>query len=556
MPSDTQVIYSMMRVGRIHPPNKQVLRDISLGFYYGAKIGVLGLNGAGKSTLLRIMAGVDNDYVGEIAMSKGYSVGLLEQEPALDETKTVIEIIREGVQPIVEMLKRYDEVNAKFAEPEADFDALIAEQAKLQEALDKVDAWNLDSHLDLAMDALRCPPADTPIKVLSGGERRRVALTRLLLTEPDILLLDEPTNHLDAESVAWLEHHLRDYKGTVIAVTHDRYFLDNVAGWILELDRGYGIPWKGNYSSWLEQKKEALRQEEKTESKRQKTLERELEWVRMSPKARQAKGQARLTAYEKLLSQEVENYRGEQEIYIPPGPRLGDTVFEFEEVTKGYGERLLLEKFSAKIPPGSIVGVIGANGAGKTTLLRMITKQEEPDSGSIKIGETVTLAYADQMRPLDGERNVWEEISNGEDELTLGTRKMNSRAYCASFNFQGSDQQKKVATLSGGERNRVHLAKTLKEGANVLMLDEPTNDLDVNTLRALEEALENFAGCAIVVSHDRWFLDRICTHILAFEGDSQARLFLGNWSDYETHMRETTGKDMTPHRVKYRTLKR
>jgi sulfate-transporting ATPase len=556
MPSDTQVIYSMMRVGRIHPPNKQVLRDISLGFYYGAKIGVLGLNGAGKSTLLRIMAGVDNDYVGEIAMSKGYSVGLLEQEPALDETKTVIEIIREGVQPIVEMLKRYDEVNAKFAEPEADFDALIAEQAKLQEALDKVDAWNLDSHLDLAMDALRCPPADTPIKVLSGGERRRVALTRLLLTEPDILLLDEPTNHLDAESVAWLEHHLRDYKGTVIAVTHDRYFLDNVAGWILELDRGYGIPWKGNYSSWLEQKKEALRQEEKTESKRQKTLERELEWVRMSPKARQAKGQARLTAYEKLLSQEVEKYRGEQEIYIPPGPRLGDTVFEFEEVTKGYGERLLLEKFSAKIPPGSIVGVIGANGAGKTTLLRMITKQEEPDSGSIKIGETVTLAYADQMRPLDGERNVWEEISNGEDELTLGTRKMNSRAYCASFNFQGSDQQKKVATLSGGERNRVHLAKTLKEGANVLMLDEPTNDLDVNTLRALEEALENFAGCAIVVSHDRWFLDRICTHILAFEGDSQARLFLGNWSDYETHMRETTGKDMTPHRVKYRTLKR
>jgi sulfate-transporting ATPase len=556
MPSDTQVIYSMMRVGRIHPPNKQVLRDISLGFYYGAKIGVLGLNGAGKSTLLRIMAGVDNDYVGEIAMSKGYSVGLLEQEPALDETKTVIEIIREGVQPIVEMLKRYDEVNAKFAEPEADFDALIAEQAKLQEALDKVDAWNLDSHLDLAMDALRCPPADTPIKVLSGGERRRVALTRLLLTEPDILLLDEPTNHLDAESVAWLEHHLRDYKGTVIAVTHDRYFLDNVAGWILELDRGYGIPWKGNYSSWLEQKKEALRQEEKTESKRQKTLERELEWVRMSPKARQAKGQARLTAYEKLLSQEVEKYRGEQEIYIPPGPRLGDTVFEFEEVTKGYGERLLLEKFSAKIPPGSIVGVIGANGAGKTTLLRMITKQEEPDSGSIKIGETVTLAYADQMRPLDGERNVWEEISNGEDELTLGTRKMNSRAYCASFNFQGSDQQKKVATLSGGERNRVHLAKTLKEGANVLLLDEPTNDLDVNTLRALEEALENFAGCAIVVSHDRWFLDRICTHILAFEGDSQARLFLGNWSDYETHMRETTGKDMTPHRVKYRTLKR
>jgi energy-dependent translational throttle protein EttA len=556
MPSDTQVIYSMMRVGRIHPPNKQVLRDISLGFYYGAKIGVLGLNGAGKSTLLRIMAGVDHDYVGEIAMSKGYTVGLLEQEPKLDETKTVIEVVREAVQPIVDMLKRFDEVNAKFAEPDADFDALIAEQTKLQEQLDKVDAWNLDSHLDLAMDALRCPPGDTPIKVCSGGERRRVALTRLLLTEPDILLLDEPTNHLDAESVAWLEHHLRDYKGTVIAVTHDRYFLDNVAGWILELDRGYGIPWKGNYSSWLEQKKEVLRQEEKTESKRQKTLERELEWVRMSPKARQAKGQARVTAYEKLLSQEVEKYRGEQEIYIPPGPRLGDIVFEFDNVTKGFNDRLLLENFSAKILPGSIVGVIGPNGAGKTTLLRMITGQEKPESGFIRIGETVKLAYADQMRPLHGEKNVWEEISNGEDELTLGARKMNSRAYVASFNFAGSDQQKKVGMLSGGERNRVHLAKTLKEGANVLLLDEPTNDLDVNTLRALEEALENFAGTAVVVSHDRWFLDRICTHILAFEGESTARLFMGNWSDYEAHMQEEFGKDVQPHRVKYRMLKR
>ena len=556
MPSDTQVIYSMMRVGRIVPPNKQVLRDISLGFYYGAKIGVLGLNGAGKSTLLRIMAGVDKDYVGEIAMSKGYSVGLLEQEPQLDPEKTVIEVVREAVRPITEMLARFDEVNAKFAEADADFDALIAEQAKLQEQLDKVDAWNLDSHLELAMDALRCPPADAPVKVLSGGERRRVALTRLLLTEPDILLLDEPTNHLDAESVAWLEHHLRDYKGTVIAVTHDRYFLDNVAGWILELDRGYGIPWKGNYSSWLEQKKEVLRQEEKTESKRQKTLERELEWARMSPKARQAKGQARLTAYEKLLSQEVEKYRGEQEIYIPPGPRLGEVVIEFENVTKGYGDRLLLEDFSTRLPPGSIVGVIGPNGAGKTTLLRMITGQEKPDSGTIRIGETVQWSYADQMRPLDGDKNVWEEISGGAEELTLGTRKMNSRAYVASFNFQGTDQQKKVGTLSGGERNRVHLAKTLKEGANVLLLDEPTNDLDVNTLRALEEALENFAGCAVVVSHDRWFLDRICTHILAFEGESQARLFLGNWSDYEAHMQETYGKDLTPHRVKYRTLKR
>ena len=556
MPSDTQVIYSMMRVGRIHPPNKQVLRDISLGFYYGAKIGVLGLNGAGKSTLLRIIAGLDKDYIGEIAMSKGYTVGLLEQEPHLDETKTVSEVVREAVAPITAMLKRYDEVNARFAEADADFDALIVEQSRLQEQLDKVDAWNLDSHLELAMDALRCPPGDMPIRVLSGGERRRVALTRLLLTEPDILLLDEPTNHLDAESVAWLEHHLRDYKGTVIAVTHDRYFLDNVAGWILELDRGYGIPWKGNYTSWLEQKREALRQEEKVKSKRQRTLERELEWVRMSPKARQAKGQARLTAYEKLLSQEVEKYRGEQEIYIPPGPRLGDIVFEFENVTKGYDDRLLLENFSARIPPGSIVGVIGPNGAGKTTLLRMITAQEKPDSGSILIGETVKLAYADQKRPLDAEKTVWEEITAGLDELLLGTRKMNSRAYCASFNFQGSDQQKKVGTLSGGERNRVHLAKTLKEGANVLLLDEPTNDLDVNTLRALEEALDQFAGSAVVVSHDRWFLDRICTHILAFEGESQARLFLGNWTDYETHMREQFGKDLTPHRVKYRTLRR
>ncbi len=556
MPSDTQVIYSMMRVGRIHPPNKQVLRDISLGFYYGAKIGVLGLNGAGKSTLLRIMAGVDKDYVGEIAMSKGYTVGLLEQEPKLDESKTVIEVIREAVTPITEMLERFDEVNASFSAVGADFDALVAEQSKLQEALDKVDAWNLDSHLDLAMDALRCPPPDAPVRILSGGERRRVALTRLLLTEPDILLLDEPTNHLDAESVAWLEHHLREYKGTVIAVTHDRYFLDNVAGWILELDRGYGIPWKGNYSSWLEQKQEQLRQEEKAESKRQKTLERELEWVRMSPKARQAKGQARLTAYERLLSQEVEKYRGEQEIYIPPGSRLGDVVIDFEKVSKGFEQRLLLEDFSARIPPGSIVGVIGPNGAGKTTLLKMVTGQEKPDGGSIRIGETVKWAYADQSRSLDPEKTVWEEISGGEEELTLGTRAMNSRAYCASFNFLGSDQQKKVGALSGGERNRVHLAKTLKEGANVLLLDEPTNDLDVNTLRALEDALEDFAGCAIVVSHDRWFLDRIATHILAFEGDSQAHLFLGNWSDYEAHLLETYGKDVIPHRVKYRTLKR
>jgi sulfate-transporting ATPase len=556
MPSDTQVIYSMVRVGRIHPPNKQVLRDISLGFYYGAKIGVLGLNGAGKSTLLRIMAGQDKDYVGEIAISKGYTVGLLEQEPQLDESKTVIEIVKEAVQPIVEMLKRFDEVNAKFAEPEADFDALVVEQSRLQEELDKHDAWNLDSHLEVAMDALRCPPADTPVKVLSGGERRRVALTRLLLTEPDILLLDEPTNHLDAESVAWLEHHLREYKGTVIAVTHDRYFLDNVAGWILELDRGYGIPWKGNYSSWLQQKKERIAQEEKVESKRQRTLERELEWISMSPRARQAKGQARVNAYEKLLSQEMEKRREDLEIYIPPGPRLGDVVFEFKSVNKAFDDKLLIENFSAVIPPGSIVGVVGPNGAGKTTLLKMITGAEKPDSGSIKTGETVKLAYADQLRPLDNEKTVWEEISGGQDEVVLGARKMNSRAYVASFNFLGTDQQKKVGTLSGGERNRVHLAKTLTEGANVILLDEPTNDLDVNTLRALEEALEDFAGCAVVVSHDRWFLDRICTHILAFEGDSQVRLFLGNWSDYEAFMKEKLGKDLTPHRVKYRTLKR
>ena len=552
----TQVIYSMNRVGRFVPPNKQILRDISLGFYYGAKIGVLGLNGAGKSTLLRIMAGLDNDYTGEIARSPGYTPGLLAQEPVLDETKTVIEVVKEAARPIVDLMARYDEVNAKFAEPDADFDILVVEQAKLQEELDKHDAWNLDSRLELAMDALRCPPPDMPVSVLSGGEKRRVALTRLLLTEPDILLLDEPTNHLDAESVAWLEHHLREYKGTVIAVTHDRYFLDNVAGWILELDRGYGIPWKGNYSSWLEQKQERVRLEEKSESKRQKTLERELEWIRMSPKARQSKGQARVNSYEKLLNQEAEQRREDLEIYIPPGPRLGDVVFEFDGVTKSFDDRLILDKFSATVPPGSIVGIIGPNGAGKTTLLQMIVGKEHPDSGAIRIGETVKLAYADQSRTLDPEKTVYEEISQGADTLELGNRKINARAYCASFNFLGADQQKKVGILSGGERNRVHLAKTLTEGANVLLLDEPTNDLDVNTLRALEEALEEFAGTAIVVSHDRWFLDRICTHIIAFEGDSQAKMYLGNWSDYETMMREKFGKDLTPHRVKYRTLKR
>jgi sulfate-transporting ATPase len=557
MPSDTQVIYSMNKVGRIiQATNKQILRDISLGFYYGAKIGVLGLNGAGKSTLLRIIAGVDKDYVGEISTAKGYTIGLLEQEPKLDETKTVIEVVKEAVQPIVEMLARYDEVNAKFAEPDADFDALVAEQAKLQEQLDKHDAWNLDSHLEVAMEALRCPPGDTPIKVCSGGEKRRVALTRLLLSEPDILLLDEPTNHLDAESVAWLEHHLREYKGTVIAVTHDRYFLDNVAGWILELDRGYGIPWKGNYSSWLEQKQERVRLEEKSESKRQKTLQRELEWIRMSPKARQSKGQARVTAYEKLLNQEAEARREELEIYIPPGPRLGDVVFEFNDLTKSYDDRLILDRFSATVPPGSIIGIVGPNGAGKTTLLKMITGQEKPDSGTVKIGGTVKLAYVDQARSLDPEKTVYEEISGGADTLELGKRKINARGYVSTFNFAGTDQQKKVGILSGGERNRVHLAKTLTEGANVLLLDEPTNDLDVNTLRALEEALEEFAGVALVVSHDRWFLDRICTHLIVFEGDSQAKMYLGNWSDYETMMMEKHGKDLTPHRVKYRTLKR
>ncbi len=554
--NDEKVIYSMVRVGKIYPPNKQVLRDISLGFFYGAKIGVLGLNGAGKSTLLKIMAGIDTDYVGEIAMSKGYSVGYLEQEPKLDDSKTVQETVQEAVQPIVDMLKRYDEVNASFGDPDADFEALLAEQGKLLEEIDRLDAWNLDNHLSIAMEALGCPPADTPVKVLSGGERRRVALTRLLLTEPDILLLDEPTNHLDAEATAWLERHLQDYRGTVIAVTHDRYFLDNVAGWILELDRGYGIPWKGNYSSWLEQKEERLRLEEKSESKRQKTLQRELEWIRMSPKARQAKGKARVNAYENLLGQEFEGVRADLEIYLPPGPRLGKTVIELDSVTKGYGERTLIDKFTASIPPGSIIGVVGPNGVGKSTLLKMIAGEEQPDSGTIRIGETVVLAYQDQFRNLDGDKNVWEEISQGSDILTLGERKINSRAYVASFNFAGTDQQKKVGSLSGGERNRVHLAKTMIAGANVIMLDEPTNDLDVNTLRALEDALEAFAGCAIVVSHDRWFLDRVATHILAYEEDGYLRLYFGNWSEYEEDLRNRLGDAWQGGTSKYRPLKR
>ncbi len=555
-----QVIYSMVRVGRMYPPNKMVLRDISLGFFYGAKIGVLGLNGAGKSTLLRIMAGVDKDYLGEIMPTKGYTVGLLEQEPQLDATKTVKQVVEEAVKPIVALLARYDEITNRFGDPltPEEMDKLLDEQGRVQEEIELRDAWNLDSRLELAMDALRCPPGDTPISILSGGERRRVALCRLLLTEPDILLLDEPTNHLDAESVAWLEKHLQEYKGTVIAVTHDRYFLDNVAGWILELDRGFGIPWKGNYSSWLEQKQARLALEESGERKRQQTLARELEWIHTSQKARQAKGKARVTAYDTLLSQEYEKRREELEIYIPPGPRLGDVVVECKDVTKAYGDHVLVENLTFDLPPGGIVGVIGPNGAGKTTLLKMIISVEQPDAGTIKIGETVKLGYVDQSRDtLNNDNTVWEEISGGEDTLTLSTRRVNSRAYVASFNFLGSDQQKKVGALSGGERNRVHLAKMLKGGANVLLLDEPTNDLDVNTLRALEEALEAFAGCAVIVSHDRWFLDRVATHVLAFEGESQVTWFNGNFSDYEADRRRRLGIAAdTPHRIKYKKLTR
>jgi ATP-binding cassette ChvD family protein len=555
--ADNKVIFSMVGVGKIHPPSKQVLRDIYLGFYYGAKIGVLGLNGSGKSTLLRIIAGKDPDYVGQIHFSKGYSVGLLEQEPQLDESKTVKQVVEEAVQPLVDLMARYDAINAKFADPDADFDALLAEQEKVQEELDKHDVWNLDQKLDLAMNALRCPPSDTSIAVLSGGERRRVALTRLLLTEPDILLLDEPTNHLDAESVAWLERHLQEYKGTVIAVTHDRYFLDNVAGWILELDRGYGIPWEGNYSSWLAQKQERIRQEEKSESQRQRTLERELEWIRMSPRARQAKGKARVTAYESLLSQETETRREDLQIYIPPGPRLGTVVFELQNVRKAKGEKLLIDDLTVAIPSGSIVGIIGPNGAGKSSLLKMLVGQETPDSGTIHTGQTVKTSYAGQMRELDAEKSVYDEISDGEETMQLGPIRRVARAYVSSFNFQGADQQKKCGALSGGERNRVFLAKMLAQGGNVLLLDEPTNDLDVNTLRALEEALENFAGTALIVSHDRWFLDRLATHILAFEGDSQVRWYEGNWSDYEADRRKRLGQAAdTPQKIKYRPLTR
>ncbi|MEI7770252.1 MAG: energy-dependent translational throttle protein EttA [Chloroflexales bacterium] len=556
--TDTKVIYSMMRVSKIHPPNKQVLKDINLSYFYGAKIGVIGSNGSGKSSLLRILAGIDHDFIGETAISPGYSVGFLEQEPHLDNSKTVREIVEEGAAEVVGLHKRYDEINEKFAEPDADYDALLAEQAEVQEKLDHLDGWDIDSKLDLAMDALRCPPGDAEVAVLSGGERRRVALCRLLLKSPDILLLDEPTNHLDAESVAWLERHLQDYKGTVIAVTHDRHFLNNVAGWILELERGVGIPWRGNYSSWLEQKKQKLASDEKSESQRQKALQREMEWISMSPKGRHAKGKARISAYERLLNESQDQQDRELEIFIPPGPRLGDIVIRAEGVAKAYGDRLLYDNLSFDLPPGGIVGIIGANGVGKTTLFRMIVGQDKPDGGKLTVGETVSLGYVDQSRDsLDGQKNVWEEISGGHDIIMLGSRQINSRAYVSRFNFAGSDQQKLVGTLSGGERNRVHLAKILKSGANVLLLDEPTNDLDVHTLRALEEGLESFAGCAVIISHDRWFLDRVATHILAFEGDSQAFWFPGSYSEYvaDYHRRKGTEADR-PHRISYRKLVR
>jgi len=554
--SDNKIIYTMMRVSKFYD-KKPVLKDISLSYFYGAKIGVLGLNGAGKSSLLRILAGVDTEYNGQAVLSPGYTVGYLEQEPLVDCDKTVREVAEEGVQETVDLLREFEEINAAFADPDADMEQLCDRQAKVQDKLDALDAWDLDSRLEMAMDALRCPPGDAQVKVLSGGEKRRVALCRLLLQKPDILLLDEPTNHLDAESVAWLEHHLQQYPGTIIAVTHDRYFLDNVAGWILELDRGEGIPWKGNYSSWLEQKQERLRQEEKSEGARQKTLERELEWIRMSPKGRHAKSQARITAYEKLLGQEAEKRERDLELFIPPGPRLGDVVIEADGVSKAFGSKLLVEGMNFRLPPGGIVGVIGPNGAGKTTLFRMITGQEQPDAGKLRTGETVKLAYVDQSRELDAGKSIWEEITGGQEQLELGRQLVNSRAYVARFNFSGSDQQKKIGTLSGGQRNRVHLAKMLKQGANVILLDEPTNDLDVNTMRALEEALENFGGCAVVISHDRWFLDRIATHILAFEGDSRVVWFEGNYSEYEEDRRKRLGAEADrPHRIKYRQLTR
>ena len=556
--NDKQVIFSLVNVGKVYPPKRQVLREIYLGFYYGAKIGVLGLNGSGKSSLLKIIAGVDPNYTGEISRSKGYSVGLLEQEPQLDPNKTVKEVVEEGKAELVALMHEYEAVSNKMGEVGPDeMEKLIDKQAQLQEKIEAANGWELENQLDLAMDALRCPPADQKVGLLSGGEKRRVALCRLMIQEPDILLLDEPTNHLDAESVQWLEQHLQQYKGTVIAVTHDRYFLDNVAGWILELDRGHGIPFQGNYSSWLEQKKDRLEKEEKAESKRKKTLEHELEWIRMSPKARQSKGKARLNRYEELVNQRQDQVAADLEIYIPPGPRLGDVVIEASEISKAFGDNVLYEKVNFNLPKGGIVGVVGPNGAGKTTMFKMIIGKEKPDAGSIKIGETVKLGYVDQDRSLDGNKTVYEIISEGQDTIKLGKAEVNARGYCARFNFAGTDQQKKVKELSGGERNRVHLARMLKEGANLIILDEPTNDLDVNTLRALEEGLENFAGCAVISSHDRWFLDRLATHILAFEGDSKVVWFEGNYSDYEADRKRRLGKDADqPHRIRYRKLTR
>lgn len=549
----------MAGVSKIHPPQKQVLKNIYLSFFYGAKIGVLGLNGSGKSSLLRIIAGIDPAYQGEVVFSPGYTVGMLEQEPELDPDKTVKEVVSEGVQEVVDLLAKFETINERFAEPEIlenpdKMDALIQEQAKVQEQLDHHQAWELETRLEQAMEALRTPPGEAKISPLSGGEKRRVALCRLLLKAPDVLLLDEPTNHLDAESVLWLEQHLQQYAGTVIAVTHDRYFLDNVAGWILELDRGEGIPWKGNYSSWLEQKQERLAKEEKTESKRQKTLQRELEWIRMAPKARHAKGKARLNAYDQLVSEEAKSKEQRLELYIPPGQRLGDKVIEAKGVSKAFDDRLLFEDLNFALPPAGIVGIIGPNGAGKTTLFKMITGQEQPTSGTFEVGSTVEVAYVDQEHhQIDPEQTVWQTISEGNELLDMGGKQVNSRAYVSKFNFGGSDQEKKVGVLSGGERNRVHLALTLKQGANLLLLDEPTNDLDINTLRALEEALENFGGCAVIISHDRWFLDRVATHILAFEGDSQVYWFEGNFSDYEENRKKRLG-DVAPKRIKYRKL--
>lgn len=559
MADDKKIIFSMVGVNKIYPPQKQVLKNIYLSFFYGAKIGIIGLNGAGKSTLLKIIAGIDKQYQGEVVFSPGYTVGYLEQDPKLDPDKTVKEVVQEGLKHITDLIVEYDQVNEKFADPEVlenpdKMDALLARQAELQDKLDAVDAWNLDNKLDRAMDALRCPPEEQVIKTLSGGERRRVALCRLLLQQPDVLLLDEPTNHLDAESIDWLEQHLQQYPGTVIAITHDRYFLDHVAGWILELDRGEGIPWKGNYSSWLEQKTQRMAQEEKQASKRRKTLERELEWIHMAPKARQAKGKARLSSYNRLLNEDQKEREEKLEIFIPNGPRLGNKVIEAIGVEKAYGEKLLFSDLNFMLPPNGIVGVIGPNGAGKSTLFKLIMGIEQPDKGTFDIGETVKIAYVDQNhKDLHPDSSVYEVISQGNDTFRMGGRDINARAYLSKFNFTGADQEKKIAMLSGGERNRLHLAMALKEEGNVLLLDEPTNDIDVNTLRALEEGLENFAGCAVVISHDRWFLDRICTHILAFEGDSQVFYFQGSYSEYEENKRARTG-DTEPHRIRYKKI--